>query len=107
MPGLRWNKAFALEQTADDTELLQELITIFKDSCTSDCALIRSGISRQDGGQVASAAHSIKGAAASLGIEAIREVALALEKDGKEGKIDAAAQRFPELEGLLLELMNL
>lgn len=107
MPGLRWNKAFALEQTADDTELLQELINIFKDSCASDCALIRSGISRLDGGQVASAAHSIKGAAASLGIEAIRDIALALEKDGKEGRIDAAAKRFPELEGLLVELKSL
>jgi HPt (histidine-containing phosphotransfer) domain-containing protein len=107
MSGLRWNKAFALEQTADDAELLQELIGIFKDSCTSDCALIRAGISRRDGGQIASAAHSIKGAAASLGIEAIRELALAIEKDGKEGKIDAAAQRFPELEGLLVELKKL
>ncbi|KAB2891673.1 MAG: Hpt domain-containing protein [Desulfobulbaceae bacterium] len=107
MSGLRWNKAFALEQTADDTELLQELINIFKDSCASDCALIRSGISRLDGAQVASAAHSIKGAAASLGIEAIREIALAIEMDGKEGKIEAAAQRFPELEGLLFELKNL
>jgi len=107
MSGLRWNKAFALEQTADDSELLQELINIFKESCTSDCALIRAGIVRRDGGQIASAAHSIKGAAASLGIEAIRDVALAIEKDGKEGKIDDAVQRFPDLETLLTELKKL
>lgn len=36
MSDLRWNKAFALEQAAEDEELLQELIVIFKDSSASD-----------------------------------------------------------------------
>ena len=30
MSGLKWNKEFALEQVADDAELLQELLDIFK-----------------------------------------------------------------------------
>lgn len=107
MAGLRWNKEFALEQAADDTDLLQELIEIFKDSCTNDYNLIRAGVEKRNAEQIASAAHSIKGAAASLGIEAIRDLALEMEKDSRAGKIDVAEQRLSELEGLTLELKNL
>lgn len=107
MSGLRWNKEFALEQAADDTDLLQELIEIFKDSCTNDCNLIRAGVESGNPEQIASAAHSIKGAAASLGIEAIRDLALEMEKDSRAGKTTVAEQRLSELEDLTLELKNL
>lgn len=107
MAGLKWDKEFALEQAADDADLLRELIEIFKESCTSDCSLIRAGVENGEAGQIADAAHSIKGAAASLGFEAIRGLALEMEKDGRAGRTEVAQQRLDELEDLLLELKNL
>jgi histidine phosphotransfer protein HptB len=107
MAGLRWNKEFALEQAADDTELLQELIDVFKESCTNDYNLIRVGVENGDAGQIADAAHSIKGAAASLGFDGLRGLALEIEKDGRAGRTEVARQRLNELEELLLELKNL
>jgi HPt (histidine-containing phosphotransfer) domain-containing protein len=107
MAELRWNKEFALEQVAGDADLLQELIEIFQDSCTSDCSLIRAGLENGEAGKIADAAHSIKGAAASLGFEAIRGLALEMEKDGRAGRTEVAQQRLNELEELLLELKNL
>ena len=107
MAGLRWNKEFAQEQAADDTDLLHELIEIFKESCTNDYNLINAGVENGDAGQIADAAHSIKGAAASLGLEGIRDLALEMEKDGRAGQTEVARQRLAELEELLLELKNL
>lgn len=107
MAGLRWNKEFAMEQAADDTELLQELIEIFKDSCANDFNIIREGLQTGDAEKIASAAHSIKGAAASLGIEGIREIVLEMEKDSRAGGIGVATKRVAELENLLNELKAL
>jgi HPt (histidine-containing phosphotransfer) domain-containing protein len=107
MAGLKWDKEFALEQAADDADLLRELIEVFKESCTNDYNLIRAGVESGDTGQIADAAHSIKGAAASLGFDGIRDLALEMEKDSRAGRTEVARQRLAELEELLVELKNL
>ncbi len=107
MAGLKWDKEFALEQAADDADLLRELIEVFKESCTNDYNLIRAGVESGDAGQIADAAHSIKGAAASLGFDGIRDLALEMEKDSRAGRTEVARQRLAELEELLVELKNL
>jgi hypothetical protein len=43
MADLHWNKAFALEQTAGDEELLEELLLLFKDSSASDLGTVAAG----------------------------------------------------------------
>ena len=53
------------------------------------------------------ASHSIKGAAASLGLEAIRDVAQLIEKDCREGSLTVAREKFPQLETLLAQLREL
>lgn len=107
MEKLNWNKGFALEQAAEDEELLQELIEIFKDSCVTDFAAIRNGLESADSEMVCAAAHSIKGAAASLGIEAIREVALEMENDSRNGSLTVTESRIAELDDLLQLLQEL
>ena len=79
MIALNWNKEFAMEQAADDVELLEELLEIFKDSLKADIELIDEGLKEQNAEKISGAAHSIKGAAASLGIEGINDVALLVE----------------------------
>lgn len=107
MSGLNWNKQFALEQAADDADLLQELLDIFKDTCIKDVAQIKAGIESQDIKAVSSAAHSIKGAAASLGILGIRDLALAMETDARNGSLTVAEEQLQRLEELVQELQEL
>jgi len=107
MSDLRWNRNFALEQAADDEELLQELIAIFKESSTSDFANLKQGISKGDAAMSRASAHSIKGAAASLGFEGVREVTEAMEADCRNGSLTVSTELMPKLEQLLALLQDM
>jgi len=107
MADLQWDKNFALEQAGDDEEILKELLVLFKQSSADDLAKIRAGFEAGDPVAVGDAAHSIKGAAASLGIEAIRKVAYEMEKAGRGGDLEGARVHLPELEDLLSQAAKL
>ena len=107
MTALDWDKAFAMEQAADDADLLAELLEIFKDSFTSDVGLIEQGINEKDALKISAAAHSIKGAAASLGIQGINDVALTIEMDSRSGGLDVASEKLPHLQELMADLLAL
>ncbi len=107
MDELKWDRAFALEQSADDEELLQELVDIFKESSASDLAAIKKSIEKGDAAMARAHAHSIKGAAASLGIEGIRELSEVMEQDCREGSLTVAVEVLPKLETLLAKLQEL
>lgn len=98
---LSWNKEFALGQVDDDEDLLQELLTIFKDSSAGDMDALKQAVAGDDPVAARSASHSIKGAAASLGLEAIRDVAFAIEKDCREGSLAVAREELTRLQSLL------
>ncbi|NTW87540.1 MAG: Hpt domain-containing protein [Desulfobulbaceae bacterium] len=107
MNALKWDKAFALEQAADDAELLQELLEIFKDSLQADIQLIELGVAQEGATQVCRAAHSIKGAAASLGILGIHEIALAIEEESRAGGLEIARSKLSLLKSMREELQSL
>ncbi len=107
MSELRWNREFALEQAADDLELLQELLDIFKESLQSDITIMEQGLADKSAEQVCGAAHSMKGAAASLGIQGINDVAYEIERDSREGGLGVAEENMELLKKLLSELKKL
>lgn len=107
MNALKWDKEFALEQAADDVELLKELLEIFKDSLQSDVQRMQQGLVEGSAAKISAAAHSIKGAAASLGIVGIHEIALQVELDGRAGGLDVARAKIEELRSLLVQLQAL
>ena len=107
MNKLNWDKEFALEQAADDAELLQELLDIFKESCMTDFELIKVGVAKGDPDQVCSASHSMKGAAASLGVDGIRELTYEIEKDSREGSVQVGREKIEELKELLSQLQEI
>lgn len=107
MNALKWDKKFALEQAADDAELLRELLDIFKDSLHSDIQLIAQGLAENSAAKVCRAAHSIKGAAASLGILGIHEIALAIEEESRNGGLAVAQAKLTQLQDLREELLHL
>jgi len=107
MADLQWNKAFALEQTADDEELLEELLVLFKDSAASDLELLRQAIATDDAAGVVRAAHSLKGASASLGIEGICQLSMIMESDGRNNSVTVARENLAALTDLLDQLKTL
>jgi HPt (histidine-containing phosphotransfer) domain-containing protein len=108
MNELCWDKQFALEQAAEDAELLQELIDIFKSSYKADLRLLEEGLGEEGGAdKVCRAAHSMKGAAASLGIQGIQRLALAIEEESRRGVLDTARSSLAALHALGEELDKL
>jgi HPt (histidine-containing phosphotransfer) domain-containing protein len=105
MSDLKWDKAFANEQAGEDQELLAELLGLLLESSNSDLQKIKSGLAAGDAQTVSEAAHSIKGAAASLGVEGLRAAAHTIEKLGKENRLDAIEiDSISELVGQLKSL---
>ena len=107
MVDLRWNKAFALEQTGGDEELLEELLVLFRDSSMSDFAQLQQAVAATDAAGVMRAAHSLKGAAASLGIEGIRQLALEMEADARNNSVTVARAHLTAMGDLLEQLKSL
>lgn len=107
MSDLQWDRAFALEQTGGDEELLEELLTLFKDSSAGDLEKLSQAAKSDDPEGVVSAAHSLKGASASLGIEGIRVLALEIETAAREGSVQCALEKEAELADLLSRIETL
>jgi HPt (histidine-containing phosphotransfer) domain-containing protein len=101
MADLDWDRNFALEQAGDDEEMLAELLVLFHDSSASDLARINGGLAAGDSVAVADAAHSIKGASASLGVEGVRKIAAELEKKGRAGDLSQGGELAAQLAALL------
>ena len=89
MTDLQWDKNFANEQAGDDAELLAELLGLLNESSQADLQKITEGLAKGDAPAVADAAHSIKGAAASLGVEGLRAAAHDIEKKGRANELAA------------------
>ena len=101
MADLDWDRNFALEQAGDDEEMLAELLVLFRDSSAADLARINDGLVGEDPVAVADAAHSIKGASASLGVEGVRKIAAELEKKGRAGDLSQGRELAAQLTELL------
>ena len=101
MADLDWDRNFALEQAGDDEEMLAELLVLFHESSASDLARINDGLAAADPVAVADAAHSIKGASASLGVEGVRKVAAELEKKSRAGDLSQGQDLAASLAALL------
>ena len=107
MSELWWDRNFALEQAGDDEEILAELLELFRQSARADLDKIKAGAADKNPVAMGEAAHSIKGAAASLGVEAVRVVAHEVEKAGRGGDLAGALQSLPALEQLLRQLESM
>ncbi len=107
MVDLQWDRDFAMEQAGEDEELLAELLVLLCESSASDLAKIKSGYGKGDVKLMGEAAHSIKGAAASLGIEKLRDIASDMEKAGRDDDLVAASSLLSSLEGVLAALPSL
>lgn len=69
-----------------------EMMDLFIKTCCSDLNQLEAAISRGDAPQVAKSAHSIKGAAANLGLMEIYEVAKKTEIEARENRLDGVTE---------------
>lgn len=106
MTTLQWDRAFALEQAGDDEEMLAELLDLLCSSSADDLAKIKAAMAAADAAAMGDAAHSIKGAAASLGVEQLAILAETIEKAGRAGDLDGAVMLVPALEVMVAELVK-
>ncbi len=93
-----FNEAFTLERLMGDRDLVRIALSGFVSDMPSHISRLRECLARDDINGVERLAHTIKGAAANVGAEAMSKTALNIEKAGKEGKIDAAVAILSRLE---------
>ena len=106
MAVLHWDREFALEQAGDDEEMLAELLELLCSSAASDIEKIKVAMDAGDPVGMGNGAHSIKGAAASLGIDQIAKLAESMEKAGRSGDLAGAVELLAPLSALVKELVN-
>ena len=90
-------KHLADQLEMDETEFL-ELVVLFVDTTRSDLDKVRQGLTDGNPGQVAAAAHSIKGAAGNLGFTHMAGLAGKMESAANSGSLDGFEANITDLE---------
>ena len=93
-----FNRRDALERTGDDLGLLKELAATFVEDGPRMLAVVRKAVVGGDADSLHKGAHTMKGAAATIGGEQLAAFALALEAIGKEERMEQAREVYGELE---------
>jgi PAS domain S-box-containing protein len=88
----------ALQRLGNDRELLEEVLEAFLISVPSLLQRIKAAIHAADCQLVQREAHSLKGAAAAIGANRLRETALRLEIAARDGEVDKSLALEPVLE---------
>ena len=106
------NVAFSIEQllssVCNDRELAEQVLEVFKSDFPAQIEDLDKALLDGDARAAERISHSIKGASATIGGNALRDVAYECEKLGHEGRLEGIKERVPELlrqfEALCLEL---
>ncbi|MHB8861480.1 MAG: response regulator [Pirellulaceae bacterium] len=99
-----FNRAKALEQADGDEKLLKELLAAFLSEYPPLMTQIRDAVAQRNALQLKRAAHALKGAAATVGADAVADAAERLEIMGGTDALDEATPVCTELENTLRRL---
>jgi HPt (histidine-containing phosphotransfer) domain-containing protein len=99
-----FDKRMALEQCLGNEELLRKMSARFLQTVPSLVETIERSAISQDADGLRRAAHTLKGAAASMCARATATAALALEKTGKEERLAGAGELIMTLKAELKRL---
>lgn len=75
-----------------EEEEFKEMVDLFLETAFLDLGKLQSAIGGKDAQTVARTAHSIKGAAANLGFQAVYEVAKSIEMEARENNLDKTTE---------------
>ncbi len=93
-----FDRAGMLERLMDDEQLAQKVTDTFLDDIPRQIEALRGHLERGDAGGAGRQAHTIKGASANVGGEALYALAAEIEKAGRAGDCPSAAARVEDLE---------
>ncbi len=93
-----WDRGALLHRLDGDEELTNEIAAEFLDDIPAEFSSFAAALESADPTVAARCAHTIKGASASVGGEALRRVAFDAEKAAKAGDMDTAAVWFNKME---------
>lgn len=100
----------ALQRVGGDETVREELLSFVDQEFPRRLAEIRRAICEEDGIRVRKAGHALKGAAADLGLDDLRDAGISLEKAGREYRLHDATWILARLRaefGRLKELRQL
>jgi HPt (histidine-containing phosphotransfer) domain-containing protein len=92
-----FDSAELVDRVGGDRELVAELICRFLEDCPALVAAIASAVEDRDTERARSAAHALKGAAATVAVTAVFEAAQMLERVAAERRVDAMAPAWRAL----------
>jgi two-component system sensor histidine kinase/response regulator len=90
-----------MDRLMGDRELARIVMDGFLEDAPRLIEVLRSALDLGDAAAAIRGAHTIKGASATVGGEALRAVASEMEKAGVAGNFDAVRARVPALESEL------
>jgi len=96
----------ALERFDGDAEFFREIVAEFLGMLPEQLGTLRAGAQNGDGTTIERAAHTLKGAAANIGAEKVRDTALQLEEIGRAGELSAIEAVLRQLEADLERLKD-
>ena len=98
--------AVLLERCLGDIEFMQALLNELSNSGPRRVAEIVDCASRNDSLETANAAHALKGAAATLGADAIVRLTSEIEKIGRAGSLEGIPERIDQLKSEMDRCLN-
>lgn len=93
-----------LDRLMNDDQLARRVLKGFIDTVPGQMTALAEAVNKAQPDLARRTAHSIKGAAANIGGEALREAAGKIEEFGKAGDLKSVAALLPELEQQLKKL---
>jgi HPt (histidine-containing phosphotransfer) domain-containing protein len=100
-----------ITQLADDLELDEEeyraILELFVDASRSDLAAIKAAVAIGDAQSASRAAHSLKGAAANLGLSEMSSTAHEIEEKSRDSRLHEAHEAVLSLERHLIAVERL
>jgi len=101
-----FDKAGMMARMMDDEDLARTVIGGFLEDLPKLIEELKDFLEAGDVPRTERQAHSIKGASANVGGEALREAAFEMEKAAKAGDLKSVAARLPELENQVARLKD-
>ncbi len=92
-----FDKAGTISRLMDDEDLAQEIVALFIEDIPKQVAELKRFLDDGQAGGAERVAHSIKGASANVGGEALRKVAFDMEMAAKASDLAAVNRRMDEL----------
>lgn len=85
-----FDRSIALHHTGDDADILEQILRMFLEQGPERMALVESALAQGAAKELERESHGLKGAAATLGMEDLRQASYAVERLAAEGRLEQA-----------------